>query len=63
VQCQSRGGAIAKAAELARKPGNTGAVAFSRTGEPELGDFEEAEILRAIGIVPDDFSGVHQPEA
>ena len=55
VQCQSRAGAIAKAQDLARKEPYVGAVAFSRTGEPELGDFEEAEIIKAIGNVPTDF--------
>jgi hypothetical protein len=34
---------------------NTGAIAFSRRGSPELGEFEDAVILRAFGEVPDDF--------
>jgi hypothetical protein len=35
---------------------NAGAVAFSRRGSPELGEFEEAEILKIFGEVPDDFN-------
>lgn len=62
VQCPNGGAAVAKAAALARIVGNSGAVAFSRTGEPELGDFEEAVLLRSIGIVPDEFSGAHALE-
>jgi hypothetical protein len=34
---------------------NAGAVAFSRQESPELGEFEEAEILKTFGEVPDDF--------
>ena len=32
-----------------------GAVAFSRQGNPEQGEFDEAEILKIFGDVPDDF--------
>ena len=45
----------ASAAEsLARKMAETsaGAVAFSRTGEPATGEFEEAVLLRQYGEVP-----------
>jgi hypothetical protein len=34
---------------------NAGAVAFSRQGSPEVGEFEDAVILRNFGEVPDDF--------
>ena len=34
-----------------------GAVAFSRTGDPELGDFDDAVILGKFGDVPDDLAG------
>jgi hypothetical protein len=34
-----------------------GAVAFSREGSPELGEFEDAVILKAFGEVPGDFRG------
>jgi hypothetical protein len=32
-----------------------GAVAFSRRGSTDLGEFEDALILKAFGEVPDDF--------
>jgi hypothetical protein len=35
---------------------NAGAVAFSRSGDPNLGDFEDAVILKTFGQVPDDFA-------
>ena len=45
----------ASAAEsLARKMAETsaGAVAFSRTGEPVSGEFEDAVVIRSFGEVP-----------
>jgi len=39
------------AGSLAAKDGYCGAIAFSRTGDPALGDFEDAVILKAIGEV------------
>jgi hypothetical protein len=35
--------------------GVAGAVAFSRQGSPDLGEFEDAVILKVFGDVPDDF--------
>jgi hypothetical protein len=34
---------------------NAGAVAFSRRGDPNLGEFGDAVILKTFGEVPDDF--------
>jgi hypothetical protein len=39
------------AGSLAAKEGHCGAIAFSRTGDPALGHFEDAVILKAIGEV------------
>jgi hypothetical protein len=39
------------AGSLAAKEGHCGAIAFSRTGDPALGDFEDAVILKTIGEV------------
>jgi hypothetical protein len=39
---------------MAGKETNAGAVAFSRTGSPELGEFGDAVILKTFGDVPDD---------
>jgi hypothetical protein len=38
--------------------GHTGAVAFSRTGDPATGDFHDATVLRKFGDVPDDLSAL-----
>jgi hypothetical protein len=43
-----------RAEALSRKEGHTGAVAFSRTGDPATGDFGDATVLRKFGDVPDD---------
>ena len=39
---------------MARKDTNAGAVAFARQGSPELGEFDDAVILKTFGDVPDD---------
>jgi hypothetical protein len=43
--------AIRMATSLAAKEGHCGAIAFSRTGDPSLGDFEDAVILKTVGDV------------
>jgi hypothetical protein len=43
--------AVRLADSLARREGHCGAIAFSRTGDPALGDFEDAVILKAVGEV------------
>ena len=43
--------AIRMAGSLAAKDGHCGAIAFSRTGDPALGDFDDAVILKAVGEV------------
>ena len=43
--------AIRMATSLAAKDGNCGAIAFSRSGDPALGDFEDAVILKTFGDV------------
>jgi hypothetical protein len=48
----------ARSAEAARSrarllaDAGKGGVAFSRTGDPELGDFKDGEILEALGSLP-----------
>ncbi len=54
VECPHAAAAVRRAEALSRKETNAGAVAFSRQGSPELGEFEEAEILGTFGDVPDD---------
>jgi hypothetical protein len=52
VESQTASAAIAKARSLATR--NAGAVAFSRTGDPNAGEFADATVLWQGGEVPDD---------
>jgi hypothetical protein len=56
AESQSASAAIRKAEQLSRAAGNVGAVAFSRTGDPAVGEFSDAVVLKAFGEVPDDLS-------
>ena len=42
---------IRMAKTLAATEPHCGAIAFSRTGDPALGDFEDAVVLKAVGEV------------
>ena len=44
-----------KAEVMSRDPLNEGALVFKRTGDPSLGNFSDAEILKTFGLVPDHF--------
>ena len=56
VECFNPNAAVMKAEALSRREGHIGAVAFSRTGDPAIGDFGDAQIIRKFGEVPDDLS-------
>jgi hypothetical protein len=58
VECPSAAAAIGRAEGLCKILGHTGAVAFSRTGDPATGDFSEAKVIRKFGDVPDDLSSL-----
>jgi hypothetical protein len=45
--------AVRRAESMSREPANAGAVAFKRTGDPNLGNFGDATVLRTFGEVPD----------
>src|SRR5688572_11091618 len=51
-ECQSSSGALRRAEVLSRAAGSVGAVAFSRTGDPLIGEFGDAQLLRKFGSVP-----------
>jgi hypothetical protein len=51
IEARSPEQAIRVASSLAKTEGHCGAIAFSRTGYPALGDFDDAVILEAIGEV------------
>jgi hypothetical protein len=52
MECQSSSQATSRARSLAAS--KAGAIAFSRTGDPELGEFEDAKVLWQGGEVPAD---------
>jgi hypothetical protein len=52
-ECQSSGAAIRMAEVLSRKEGHVGALAFQRSGDPNVGAFSDAVVLRSFGLVPD----------
>jgi hypothetical protein len=56
TECLSANAAVMRAEALSRKPGNAGAIAFSRTGDPSSGDFGDAKVIRKFGDVPDELS-------
>ena len=58
IECPSPATAIERAQGLWKVLGHTGAVAFSRTGDPATGDFHDATVLRRFGVVPDDLSAL-----
>jgi hypothetical protein len=57
-ECQSSSAALRRAEILSRTAGSIGAIAFSRTGDPSIGEFSDAQLLRKFGQVPDDLSGL-----
>ena len=44
--------AIRRAESMSRDPANAGAIAFKRSGDPNMGNFVEATILKTFGEVP-----------
>ncbi len=56
VECPNGNAAVRRAQAMAANDANAGAVAFSRDGDPNLGEFEDAVILKTFGEVPDDFA-------
>ena len=57
-ECQSAAVALRRAEAMSRVPGSTGAIAFSRTGDPMIGEFGDALLLRKFGNVPRDLGGL-----
>jgi hypothetical protein len=55
VECPSEGAAIRRAEVMSRHEANAGAIAFARRGDPNVGEFEDAVILKTFGEVPDEF--------
>ena len=53
LEAQSESTAIRRAEGMSREPENAGAIAFKRTGDPNIGSFADAIILKTFGDVPD----------
>lgn len=51
-ECPNELAAIRRAEALARTTPNVGALAFKRTGDPNVGQFNDATLLRSFGEVP-----------
>jgi hypothetical protein len=52
-EMQSESAAIRRAEAMARDPSNAGALAFKRSGDPGMGSFSDAIVLKTFGDVPD----------
>lgn len=52
VESRTSSAAVSRARSLAAK--EAGAVAFSRTGDPDIGEFSDAVVLYREGEVPTD---------
>jgi hypothetical protein len=55
-ECQSESDAIRRAEGLSRDPANAGAIAFKRVGDPNVGKFSDAVVLKKFGDAPEDLS-------
>ena len=55
-ECQSEGAAVRRAEGTSRDPAHAGAVAFKRTGDPNVGELSDAVVLKKFGDVPEDLS-------
>ena len=50
----NEGAAIRRAESMSRDPANAGALAFKRSGDPNMGNFGDATILKTFGEVPEE---------
>lgn len=49
----NEGAAIRRAEAMSRDAANAGALAFKRSGDPNMGNFSDAVILKGFGDVPE----------
>jgi len=52
LECQTAAEANRKAEVMSRDPINAGALSFMRSGDPSLGSFADATVLKTFGDVP-----------
>ena len=55
VECPNSSAVIGRADAMFRNEANAGAVALARIDSPDLGNFEDAVILKTFGDVPEYF--------
>lgn len=55
IECANAERAVREAERLSRI--NAGAVAFSRSGDPSLGEFSDATVIKHFGEVPEELLG------
>ena len=58
VECPHSSAVLRRADAMYRSEANAGAVALARIDSPDLGDFEDAMVLKTFGDVPDDLQFV-----
>jgi hypothetical protein len=51
-ECPNEKAAIRRAEAMSREPANGGALAFKRTGDPNMGSFSDATVLKTFGEIP-----------
>ena len=56
VESSNPASAVLQAEILSQAAGNVGAIAFSRTGDPDVGKFEDAVVLKTFGELPVDLT-------
>jgi hypothetical protein len=52
-KCPNEVSAIRRAESMSRDVTNAGALAFKRTGDPNIGSFNDATVLKTFGDVPE----------
>jgi len=55
-ECHNSAAAARRAEVLAHAAGHIGAIAFSRSGDPVIGEFGDPKLIRKVGNVPEDLS-------
>ena len=55
IECPHVSAVIRRADAMFRNEANAGAAALAHIESPDLGDFEDAMILKTFGDVPEDF--------
>jgi hypothetical protein len=52
-EASNEAAAIRRAEAMSLDPANAGALAFKRSGDPNIGNFNDATILKTFGEVPE----------